>query len=473
MRSIGWVAEVLDAPIRWPDRTRALTGVSIDSRTIQPGQLFAALPGERTDGHRFLAAAFRRGASGALVRDVPTESDVKLANCIPVPDPLEALQRLAAQRRAELTIPIVGITGSAGKTTTKELLHSVLSARYRSYRTPGNHNTEIGLPLALLNMPDETDVAVVEMGLQQPGEIGALCAIARPTLAVLTSIGDAHIGHFPHQTALAREKWALIESLPPGGQAVLNLDAPFVDDWRRPLACQAVTLALDHADADVVAVDVEDTAMDGLTVQARIQGETVSLRTQLLGRHNAYAVLAALAIGRALDVPIDDIQRAVAGFSPIPHRMEPKRSARYGLILDDTYNASPSATRAALDALARLNAGQAKIAILGDMRELGEQAEAQHRGLAAHVDRLGIDGVLTIGDLARGISEALRDDYGWSSASAAHAADVDELGRELARRVPEAGACVLVKGSRAMALDEVVDRLVTPTAEAPQRSETR
>ncbi len=473
MRSIGWVAEVLDAPIHRPDRTRSLTGVAIDSRTIQPGELFVALPGERTDGHQFLEAAFRQGASAALVRDVPTETDLELVNCIRVPDPLEALQQLAAHRRAELTIPIVGITGSTGKTTTKELLQAVLSERYGSYRTPGNRNTEIGLPLALLNMPDAADVGVVEMGLQHPGDIQTLVDIARPSLGVLTSIGDAHIGHFDDQAALAREKWALIASLPPQGHAVLNLDTPFVDEWREELTCRQTTFGIERTDADVGIVDIEDTTLKGLTVHAALHGDEVPLPTALHGRHNAYAVLAALAVGRALDVPIEAIQRAIAGFSPIPHRMELKRSARYGLILDDTYNASPSATLAALHTLARLSPGQRKIAILGDMRELGERAHAQHAELAAHIDELGIDGVLTIGELARRLSDTLRDEYGWPPERAAHAADVEQIQRELARRLPQRRALILVKGSRAMALDELVDRLVTPTTEAPRRSETR
>ncbi len=463
MRSIGWVAEVLDAPIHFPNRAQPLTGASIDSRAIQPGQLFVALPGERTDGHRFLEDAFRRGAGGAIVRNLPTGGREHLTNCIQVPHPLEALQELAAQRRAELSIPILGITGSAGKTTTKELIHAVLSEQYRAYRAPGNFNTEIGLPLALLNMPDDIDVAVVEMGLQRPGDIRELADIGRPTHGVLTSIGDAHIGHFRDQAELAREKWTLMAAVPAEGTAVLNVDTPFAAEWSQHLACETWTLGLERADVDTGAIDINDRRLDGLALDASVKGRAVPLETQLLGRQNAYAVLAALATGRSFEVPIEAIQRAIASFSPIPHRMELKRAPRHGLIVDDTYNASPTAVRAALRTLARLEEDIPKLAILGDMRELGERADAEHASLADDLTALGIDTVLTIGNRAKRITDRLRQRHGWSTDRASHAADVEDLERQLAKRTREDDTLILVKGSRAMELDGFVDRLVTRT----------
>jgi len=463
MQSIRWVAEVLDAPIRHLSRARPLTGASIDSRTIQPGQLFVALPGERTDGHRFLEDAFRRGASGALVHDVPTGNRAGLANCIQVPDPLNALQELATQRRAELSIPIVGITGSAGKTTTKELIHAVLSEQHQAYCSPGNFNTEIGLPLTLLNVPGETDVAVVEMGLQRPGDIQELAKIGQPTHGVLTSIGDAHIGRFRDQAGLAREKWSLMEAVPAGGTAVLNVDTPFAAEWRQHLACETWALGLEREDVDTGIIDIDDTQLDGLVLTASVEGQAISIETQLLGRHNAYAVLAALATGRVFEVSFEAIQRAIASFSPIAHRMEPKRAPQHGLIVDDTYNASPTAVRAALKTLTRLKEDMPKFAILGDMRELGDRAHTEHASLAEDVNQLGIDTVLTVGDFAKHITGQLRQRYGWSADRASHATDVDDLENELVKRTRKEGALILVKGSRAMGLDRLVDRLVTPT----------
>lgn len=463
MRSIDWVAETLDAPIHHRSRSTSVTGVSIDSRTIEPGQLFVALPGERADGHEFLDDAFQKGAGGALVQRLPSAAQADVVNCLQVKDPLRALQQLATRRRTELDIPIIGITGSAGKTTTKELIHAVLSRRYRTYCTPGNYNTEIGVPLSLFNMPDGTEVGIIEMGLQHPGDIRTLSGISRPTIGTLTSIGDAHIGFFPNQEALALEKWALMEALPHAGHAIFNLDAPYVAAWRRNLSCSTVSLALEHPDADATAVDVDDTHLVGLRLSVLTNGKTIPIQTSLLGRHNAYAVLAAVAVGCIMDVPTDETLKAVDAFKPLPHRMELKRSKRYGLILDDTYNASPTATRGALTTLARLEASHHKIAVLGDMRELGGQTETHHECLAELIHDLGIDRVFTVGDLACQITDALRTKWGWSPKRARHAADLDQLEERLSESVAENDALILVKGARAMALDHLVERLVTPT----------
>lgn len=467
MRSIDWVAETLAAPIYHRGRTTSLTGVSIDSRTIRPGQLFVALLGERTDGHKFLSEAFQNGAGGALVRRLPSRPQADVVNCVQVDDPLRALQRLAAQRRTERSIPIIGITGSAGKTTTKELTCAVLSRRYHAHATPGNYNTEIGVPLTLLNMPEDVDVGIVEMGLQHPGDIRTLCEIARPTVGVLTSIGDAHIGFFANQEALAREKWTLLKALPHTGHAVLNLDAPYVAAWRRHLPGDTLSFSIEDPDADIRAVEIDDGQLDGLRLSLATHGGTSPIRTSLLGRHNAYAVLAALAVGQVMDVPSEEALNAIEAARPIPHRMELKRSQRYGLILDDTYNASPTATQEALATLARLGTTRHKIAVLGDMRELGEQADAQHKRLAEWINDLGIDQLLAIGDLACRTTDALRTEWDWSSKRAQHATDLDQLFDQLEESLSDSAAgtdaLILVKGSRAMALDRLVDRLVTPT----------
>lgn len=466
MRSIGWVAEALDAPIHHADPSRSWSGVAVDSRTVEPGQLFVALAGDRTDGHRFLDDAFRRGASGAIVREIPPDAPTGLVNCVQVADPLKALQRLARRRRAELAIPIVGITGSAGKTTAKELTHRVLSERYSVHRAPGNRNTEIGLPMALVNMSADADVGIVEMGLQQPGDIRTLCEVARPTHGVLTSIGDAHIGFFSDQTALAREKWALMEALPDNGRAVLNLDAPFAAEWSQRLTCERTTFGLDHPNADVGVAAIDDTRLDGLRISVSINGDIVPLQTCLLGRHNAYTVLAAVALGQATGISVGAIQRAVAEFRPVSHRMELKPTHRGGLVLDDTYNASPAATRAALTTLARLQTDYRKVAVIGDMRELGDQAEAHHEALAEVIGGLAIDRVITIGDLARHTSDALRRRRNWPVERARHAADLEHLAG-LCRDMASNDTLTLIKGSRAMGLDRLVERLVVAPEAGP------
>ena len=469
MWTVTRIAEIVGGQLHHPaDPLQHVAGFSIDSRTLRPGEFFIALPGERTDGHLYLTDAFRKGASGALVQRLPrglADAGVEVRNCIEVPDTRRALQQLAAVYRQELTIPIVGITGSSGKTTTKELLYALLSMRFRAYRSPGNYNTEIGLPLALLAMPPDAEAGVFELALQRPGDVELLAQIARPTLGIITTIGEAHLGFFPDREALARAKWALVEHLPTGGWAILNADAPYLSSWARTLpsrGVQVVPFGLKSPEAAVKAQEIRDDSPDGLAFTICAFGERFAVRTRLLGRANVYNILAAVAAARLLGVEIKLIQEALEAFCPVPRRLELKRSERFGLVLDDSYNANPTAVREALHTLARLRSQsfRRKVFVFGDMLELGERAIELHREIAEVIAGLNVDLVFAIGDLAGETAHALKERYGWGPERVYTARAQDELLQQLEWALPDERNVILVKGSRGMALDRVVDALV-------------
>jgi UDP-N-acetylmuramoyl-tripeptide--D-alanyl-D-alanine ligase len=457
--TIERIAQAVEGAVHRPDLTREITGFCIDSRLLKPGEFFIALAGQHTDGHLFLKEAFQKGASGALVRQIPAALPRELYNCIKVPDTLQALQRLASAYRRQCVIPIVGITGSSGKTTTKELLYALLSRTCRTYRSPGNYNTEIGLPVALLNMPATTEVGVFELALQGPGEIRTLSQIAQPTIGVLTSIGEAHLGFFKSREELAWAKWELMENLTPQGVAVLNFDAPFLPSWAKTLPLRVIGFGLENGRAAVRAKRIRDEAPTGVAFEICTPQEHFFVQTKLLGRANVYNVLAAVAVALEFDASVEQIQQVLAQFRPLPQRMELKESPRYGLILDDSYNANPSSVKEAVHALARLRVAHRKIFVLGDMLELGDFSVELHREMADLIDELDIDRVFTIGKLAREMALALRKREGWTAKRVIPTSSLDELKETMLRELSDDQNLILVKGSRGMRLDELVSLL--------------
>lgn len=456
--TVEQIAQIVRGQLHRPDPACRITGYSVDSRCLKPGEFFVALPGTHTDGHFFLTEVFQKGASGALVRHIPASLQ-SFHNCVQVPDAVQAFQQLASVYRQQLEIPIVGITGSSGKTTTKELIFALVSQKYRAYRSPGNYNTEIGLPVALLNMPGETEVGIFELALQRAGEIQTLCEIARPTIGVLTSIGDAHLGFFRDRQELARAKWELVESLPPQGVAVLNFDAAYLVEWARRLPTRVVGFGLESQKAHVRAERVRDDRLDGVDFEVCTPIGSFTVKTQLLGRANVYNVLAAVAVALELQIEAEQIQKALAVFKPIPHRMELVRSERFGLILDDSYNANPTSVKEALRTLARLQVPQRRIFVFGDMLELGDFAVELHRELADVIAELGIDRVFTVGELARETALALRKREGWAAKRVISTSSLHELKETLLRELGDGQDLILVKGSRGMALDQLVRAL--------------
>jgi len=464
MLTIEELAEVCGGRLARPRGRVCPSGFSIDSRTLRPGEFFIALPGRRTDGHGFLADAFAQGACGALVRAAALDAfPVGIGhNLIAVADTTSALQQAAHAYRDHFRIPLAAVTGSAGKTTTKELLaHLLGQAGWRVYRSPGNYNSEIGLPLALLNMPCDTGIGVFELALQRPGDIGQLAQILSPTLGIITNIGDAHLGFFRDCRELADAKWELIEALPPDGCAILNLDSSFLCERAGQAPCRVLGYAIDNSRAAVRASEIDDSSLNGLAFTLETPRGHWRVQTKLLGRPNIYTVLAAVAASEALGLDMAAVREALAGFNPVDHRLQLRRSPRFGWLLDDSYNASPQATREALQTLARLRVpDHQKVFVFGGMLELGPHSALAHREIAAAIAQLGvIDRFFGLGPLAAEVGQALLAEHGWPAERVALTERLDDLTKMVSCALSQPRNLVLVKGSRTLEFDRLVEAL--------------
>ena len=441
--------------------TGVLTGVSIDSRTLAPGDLFFAIRGPRHDGHAFVADAFRRGAPGAVVgsdyRDLPEMTSGRFL--IRVSDPTEALGALAREERLKSGVRIVAITGSLGKTTTKEAAAAAIGAERTVFRSRGNLNNQWGLPLSLLAREDE-EVGVVELGMSAPGEIRTLTEIAVPDCGVLTTIAEAHLEYFGSLDAIAAAKGELFEAMPPGATALVNADDERVRAQAHRFSGRHVTYGFSEG------VDVRGAAYaarpSGLAFEvSAFGGPAVSVSCGLAGRHNAGNVLAGLAAATVLDVPLERAARGVAGLAPLPGRGTRVRLLGGAVALDETYNSSPRALRAVLHEFAALPAAR-RILVAGDMLELGQDAEAMHRACGELANELRLDLVVGVGPLGR-VLAAAADALGSSTLAAE---DPDEaaalLGGALLGGALREGDLVLFKASRAVGLDASLRRLEAP-----------
>lgn len=413
----------------------------IDSRAVQPGDIFFGLPGEHFDGSQFAAQALAAGAAVAVVgRGQPTEGE-RVIEC---EHPLRMLQALARWRRAQLKVPVIAITGSSGKTTTKELLVAALSATLRVAATEGNLNNEIGVPLTLANLPWELDAAVVEMGASHEGDIAMLCDLTRPTHGLITFIGRAHLAGFGSLEGVARAKGELFEYLKrTGGVSFTREDDPRVNDLaaRLHMGCMSVGYSLAGYGVEVERGD----QLAPLELKMQVNGKTYRVRTQLVGDYNASNVVAALHVAYYFNVPLEVACRAIADYAPSNHRSQLLRTSRNGVVVD-CYNANPSSMAAALESFARCD-GRLRWAILGEMREMGAASEKVHGEVAERAERLLGGRVLYVGPGFRGIAPAER----WF-------ADAEAL-REYLRHAPIVDAEVLVKGSRGVALEAILPEL--------------
>lgn len=448
-----------------------ITGASVDSREIAPGALFIALPGERMDGHDFVLDAFQRGAVAALIqRDVdPSLRTVDLRKdlaadalpvlstplCLRVEDSLAALQKIARSWRRKLHLRVVGITGSVGKSTTKEVVAQVLSQRYRTLRNPGNLNNEIGLPLTILRLGLDHERAVLEMGFYVPGEIAFLCEIAMPQVGVITNIGTVHAERAGSQEAIAKGKSELVQNLPPApeGVAVLNFDDPYVRKMEEVTKARVFFYGL-SAEADLWADEVQGLGLDGIRFRLHYQNETLHVHVPMIGRHSVETALRAAAVGLTEGLNWGEILQGLQqGQTQL--RLVAVRTATGALILDDTYNASPESMLAALNLLSELE-GQRKIAVLGDMLELGQYEQHGHNIVGLRAAQVA-DVLVTLGSRAHMYAEAARR-AGMRAARILEledeAAAIDWLRKNLA-----ASDAALVKGSHGMRMDRIVTAL--------------
>lgn len=428
-------------------------GVSIDSRTLEPGQLFIALRGERFDAHEFLAAAAGRGAAGAIVERAAV--GIALPQVV-VQDAQAALTALAAAWRAQCAAVVIGVGGSNGKTTTKELLAAIVAGAGPSLATRGNLNNHIGVPLTLLRLEPAHRYAVVEMGANRPGEIAALAALAQPAIALVTNAGDEHLEGFGDLDGVARAEGEMFAALGAGGTAVINADDAFAGLWAgmAPAGARILRFGVD-APADVTALGISGRIESGSFVTAftlAVAGTEARVRLPLAGRHNVVNALGAAAAAHAAGIALPAIVAGLERMRPVAGRLQLKAGLRGAWLVDDSYNANPSSVRAGIDVLCTLP-GEHWL-VLGEMAELGEGTVAAHAGIGDYARRAGITRLFAIGAAARHAVDAFGARASWYGDAAA-LGDALEAGLE-------PGVTALVKGSRVNRLERVVERLAAP-----------
>ena len=445
-----------------------ITEATIDSRQVIPGSLFVALPGERVDGHDFVADAFRRGASYALIQhDIPDsfhtlhlaqgqpldlQTDLDVPICLLVENTLTALQQIAHFWRRKLDLRVIAITGSVGKSTTKEVIAEVLDQHYRTLKSPGNMNNEIGLPLTILRLGQGYERAVLEMGFYVPGEIAFLCDIALPVIGVVTNIGTVHAERAGSQEDIFRGKSELVQALPADGVAVLNMDDPWVRKMAKLTVARVFFYGLDPA-ADLWADEVEGLGLEGIRFRLHYRHEALYVHVPMIGQHSVHTALRAAAVGLVDGLTWQEILDGLRqGHTQL--RLTAVRTEGGALLLDDTYNASPDSMLAALNLLSELDGK--KVAVLGDMLELGKYEIQGHEmvgGRAAEV----ADALVTMGTRGHIIASAARR-AGLESKKIVEFENPDEVITHL-RKFLTREDVVLVKGSHGIRMDRIVTAL--------------
>ena len=427
------------------DSGAPVTGVTTDSRAVQPGQLFIPLVGERFDGHAYISKALEGGAAGCLTaREPETLLPGKLY--IQVADTRLALKALASWYRNKFDLPVVQVTGSAGKTTTKEMIASVLSQRYNTLRTEGNFNNDLGAPLTLLRLMPEHQAAVIETGMNHFGEIRYLGEMVRPDIAVITNVGDAHIENLGHtRQGILRATCEIFENLTPEGIAVLNGD----DELLNTVTLPQIILRCGVGDGCGVRVtDIDDRGLEGVACTVTIEGEHYRLTTSAPGRYMIYPMAMAAAIGRRLGLTGEEIAAGVAAYTTVGSRMHLIRLPGERLVIDDCYNANPQSMAEGLRMLAASPARN-RVAVLGDMGELGQLTAQAHRDMGALTRRLGLTAV-AVGEKMHALTE--------TDPQAQWFATVEEAMPAI-RQLFTPGTAVLVKASHAMHFERIVKEL--------------
>jgi UDP-N-acetylmuramoyl-tripeptide--D-alanyl-D-alanine ligase len=424
-------------------------GYSIDSRTVRAGQLFFAVKGERLDGHDFVEQALINGAIAAVVRKDQLGRYPGETRLLAVEDTLVALQTLATAVRKVWGKPLIAVTGSAGKTTTKEAIAHVLSTRFCVLKSEGNFNNHFGLPLMLLKLEPEYDVAVIEMGMSHAGEIRALAKIAQPEIGVVTNVAPVHLEFFDSLAGIARAKYELIESLPAGGTAVLNADDEYVSQFGRDFKGRVVMYGT-RATADVRAENIQSKGAGGTEFDVVIGSVREHAMLPLVGEHNVLNALAAVAVGVERGLKLPEAVGSLATLTPADKRGQVLQVGNI-TVINDCYNSNPKALEAMVDALAAL-AAKRRIVVAGEMLELGPAGEEMHRNAGQHIAEKKIDVLVGVRGLARAMVEGARQ----SGTPAEFVTAPEEAGEWLAREARD-GDVVLLKASRGVKLEKALE----------------
>jgi UDP-N-acetylmuramoyl-tripeptide--D-alanyl-D-alanine ligase len=468
--TVGWLAAAVAGRIASGNPEQAVGSVATDSRSLQAGDFFVALKGPRFDGHAFVSEAIARGAIGALVQtevkvglygrredDPGPDLQVAPTAIVEVGDTTIALQELAHAVREAVETKVVAITGSAGKTTTKDTIADFLSASYRVVKNRGNLNNHIGLPLSLLQLRDRPDVAVMELGMNHAGEISTLVAICDPDVRVWTNVGDAHLGFFESPDAIADAKAEILERAEPHDVLVCNADDPRVMARATRFVGRIVTFG--EADgASVRATAIEDRGTEGMRARVMSREGEFVLETPLLGRGNLANVLAATAVALEFGIPLDTIAERAAALRASDRRGAVHRLRGGVTLVDDSYNSSPTALKRALDVIARERGAARRVAVLGEMLELGDHASAMHRESGRVAASAGLAALFAVGGApARELADAAVA-AGMEAAAVTYYEKSDAAAPAIAAAI-RAGDVVLVKGSRGTRTDLIADRI--------------
>ncbi|KAF1044301.1 MAG: UDP-N-acetylmuramoyl-tripeptide--D-alanyl-D-alanine ligase [Herbaspirillum frisingense] len=464
-------AHAVPGVVNAPAGVLELNDVVTDSRAVKPGNVFVALRGERFDAHDFLDAVAAQGASAVVVERVPPGLAIPT---IVVPDTRVALGQIAHGWRARYQVPVIGVTGSNGKTTVKEMIASILAAAFGEdgyLGTRGNFNNEIGVPLTLFRMDAAHRAAVIEMGMNHPGEIAVLSRIAQPTLGLVNNAQREHQEFMATVEAVARENGAVIRHLPADGVAVFPADDDFTALWREEAGTRRVLSFGLNEQADVSAT--YQAGVFGSTLDVTVKGIAVppaqfEVELAAVGEHNVRNALAAAACALGAGIPVEAVVRGLQNFAPVNGRLQRKQARSGALVIDDTYNANPDSVRAAIDVLAAINGP--RVLVLGDMGEVGDQGPQFHREIGAYARSRGIPRFYATGGLMRHAIEAYQATPE-GAATAAHFDDIAALNAAVEQAAPQ-GATVLVKGSRFMKMERVVQHLVNVESNTQHQQET-
>ena len=461
-----------------PSSRRRIRHVSTDSRSISRGDLFVALKGDRFDGHDFVPAVLAKGAVGAIVREdyhLPPGKNFWVKSMgrtepflFGVQDPLFAYQQLATHHRSRFEIPVVAVTGSNGKTTTKEMVASVLSQRWCTLKTEGNFNNRIGVPHTLFRLRARHQAAVIEMGVDQQGQTTRLCDIVKPTIGIITNIGPDHLEFFGSMEGSAQAKAELLDLLPANGTAILNADDPYFDYLAARVQCRVISFGLSER-ADVRAVQLSSDIRKGTGFRLLLPGKSrhTPVMMKVHGAHNVTNALTAAAVGHALNLPGAAIAQGLARFRPAAMRSQ--IVTHHGVqIINDCYNANPASMKAALQLLAQWNPARERIAVLGDMLELGRDTEQLHREVGQFLALLNLSRLITCGALGHEIAEGARR-AGMPKSAIAELPDAPTAA-ELVHALVRRGDVVLVKASRGMKMEQIVQVLTSMRVTRKQAS---
>ena len=461
--SVAEIVQRTQGILVWGDPQRQVQGMSTDSRTVPAGALFVALRGEYFDGHQFAAIALQRGAAAVLLADAHCVADcqasVATSAGIRVADTQEALQALALAQRRQFPGTVVAITGSNGKTTVKEMTAAVLQQRYATCKALGNLNNHIGVPLALLQLEATHQVAVLELGMNHLGEIRRLCELALPHIGIITNIGLAHVGYVGSIERIQQAKGELIEALDVASVAVVNADDPRALALGQQAPGRLLTFG-QGTEADIRGWVRADCGLEGVLCTIVLDDTAYDVALPVLGAHQVLNALAAAAVGVAMHVPAAAIIAGLQSYHGMYGRMMVRRGAGGVTLIDDTYNASPQSMRAALQCLGRTRVAGRRLAVLGDMLELGDRGLALHEEVGVLVAQNGVQELITFGPLAQHIARGAQD--AGMNIACIHTTTQPEDAVTLLRSLRRAGDVVLLKGSRGMAMERLVQALVEP-----------